>query len=123
MRDDLEGVYAAKRSFTNKLDAFIHQDTHPVKMTSVPNEYQLFNLIKRGRADFMFASHMEILYFNGQSRGKRILKFFQISGEPEQVDVYVACSDREIGRQVIGRIDVLLQQGDLAEAIRQAAVR
>ena len=118
-RRDLSGGYAAKRSFTNRLDAFVHRDTEGVKLEVLPNEFQLFNLLKTGRIDFMFASLREIEHYERQESGPHPFKYFAVAGEAERVDVYVACSDQPVGRAVIERVDWLLGHSNLAAAIRE----
>jgi len=118
-RKDLTGGYAARRSFSNRLDAFVHRDSQAVKLEVLPNEFQLFNLLKTGRIDFMFASLREIEHYQRQESGPHLFKYYAVAGEAERVDVYVACSDQPVGRAVIARVDWLLGHSDLAAAIRE----
>jgi uncharacterized protein (TIGR02285 family) len=122
-RGDLKGGYAAKRSFNNRLDAFLHKDTQLVKMEALPNEYQLFNLLKNSRIDFMFASWRELEHYEKQEEGPHQFKALLIEGEAERVDVYVACSDKPVGQKLVRRVDWLLENTDLPSVIRDLTPR
>jgi uncharacterized protein (TIGR02285 family) len=113
-RGDLVGAYAPKRSLGNRLDAYVHAEASAQRMEALPNEFQLFNLLQSGRIDFMFATPREVSH----NAGHASLATYPIAGEPDRVDIFVACSNQAVGLQVIRRVDWLLQHTDLGAVLR-----
>jgi len=127
-RGDLRGGYIGRRDYGDGVSRFLQDPSRRAPMEVVPNERQLFQLLKARRIDFFFSYPSEIEYSRGADDDFSML---EIHGDQEPVGSYIACSDTPAGRAIMDQINAALADPEIYAALqvprdswmRQASLR
>jgi len=117
---DLRGAFAPKRSYGPSVSRFINQSEKKVTLESVPNEYQLFNLLTHDRIDYFFAYGAEVQYYRQIYNIQEPLTLLPVAGDDTRIDAHVACSKQPLGSAIIADIEALLSNPAFAAQIQAA---
>ncbi len=98
----LRGGYYGTRLLPGPVSA-----AHPILDTAQSTD-QLMHLLTAHRLDYFLAVANEVTFYHRDD-----IVGYPIEGVPAFNNVYIACSDKPVGRAVISKIDALLAQPDL----------
>ena len=114
-RADLRGGYIGRRDYGEAVQTFLQDPARQVSMEVVPNESQLFRLLKARRIDFFFSYPSEVEYYRGEDGNVSMLP---IDGDRDPVESYIACSDTPTGRAIIEQVNKAVADPEIYAALQ-----
>ena len=110
--DTLTGGYTAAREHFPAINRFLQSGLRGPRMDKTMSASQLFNLLHVGRLDFIFSEPVEGPYYKARFHLNDEFVTFPIKGNAVPLKGYVVCSKGPIGRAVIARLNILLDQDE-----------